>query len=173
MNKHLAGLLAALAGVIIGRHAQAYTTYECLDEPLKWTSPSQTMRYSSVSFGPGALRTALDTAIDHVNQNPSRFRFSKSYNDNSIAMGNGQNETWFTDDPDILAGAPAITYTWWDCIDLWLFGTDVELTEADVIFDINEAYTTSMSKGDLWNYGGDGRPFQTTCLLYTSDAADE
>jgi CARDB/Matrixin len=163
MNKQyikVAGLL--LAGVATQAHA--YTTWECLGEKLDWTSASQTMRYSSVSFPSGSWRTALDTAIDRVNQNPSTFRFNKSYGDTSIGIDNGQNEAWFSSDPGVLSGAPAITYTQWDCIDYWIFGKDVELTEADVIFDVHEAYTTSMTRGNLWEYGGPYRPFQTTAI---------
>lgn len=164
MNTNHAGILVTLAMAVIGQQARAYTTYECLDEPLKWASASETMHYATVGMSAAPWRGALDAAIDHLNQNPSPFRFAKSYSDNSVAMGNGQNEAWFSDDPDVLSGAPAITYTWWNCIDLWIYGTIVELTEADVIFDINEPYTTSMSKGNLWEYGGDWRPFQTTAI---------
>jgi hypothetical protein len=156
--------LAALALTGIAAQAHAYTTWTCLDEKLNWTSTSQTMRYSSVSFPSGSWRSALDFSIDHVNQNPSPFRFSKSYGDTSIGIDNGQNEAWFSSDPGVLAGAPAITYWQYDCIDYWLFGKDVELTEADVIFDVAEPYTTSMGKSGLWEYGGSFRPFETTAI---------
>jgi|RhiMetdeSRZDD1v2_1073273.scaffolds.fasta_scaffold166524_4 hypothetical protein len=163
MNKHTLKL-AALALTCIAAQAHAYTTWTCLDEKLNWTATSQTMRYSSVSFPSGSWRSALDFSIDHVNQNPSPFRFTKSYDDTSIGIDNGQNEAWFSSDPAVLAGAPAITYWQYDCIDYWLFGKDVELTEADVIFDVNEDYTTSMSKTSLWSYGGAYRPIETTAI---------
>jgi hypothetical protein len=51
-----------------------------------------------------------------------------------------------------------------DCIDYWIFGKDVEITEADVIFDNQVSYTTSMSKTALWSHGGSFRPFQTTAI---------
>jgi hypothetical protein len=43
-------------------------------------------------FPSGSWRSALDFSIDHVNQNPSPFRFTKSYDDTSIGIDNGQNE---------------------------------------------------------------------------------
>jgi hypothetical protein len=156
--------LAAFALAGIACQAQAYTTWECLDEDEKWSTTSVTMRYSSVSFPSGSWRTALDTAIDRVNQNPSPFRFGKSYGDTSIGIDNGQNEAWFSSDQGVLNGAPAITYIQWDCIDYWIFGKDVEIVEADVIFDVGEDYTTSMTRSSLWPYGGSFRPFQTTAI---------
>jgi hypothetical protein len=163
MNKHTLKL-TALALMGVAAQAHAYTTYTCLGEKLNWTATTQTMSYSGVSFPSGSWRTSLDTAIDRVNQSPAAFRFNKAYNDSSVGLDNGQNEAWFSSDPAVLAGAPAITYWQYDCIDYWLFGKDVEFTEADVIFDVNEAYTTSMTATSLWSYGGAYRPFQTTAI---------
>ena len=163
MNTHYIKL-SALVLASIAAQAHAYTTWECLDEKERWTSTSQTMRFSSVSFPSGSWRTSLNTAIDRVNQNPSPFRFSKSYDDTSIGIDNGQNEAWFSSDPGVLSGAPAITYIQWDCIDYWIFGKDVEITEADVIFDVNEDYTTSTTRTNLWPSGGPYRPFETTAI---------
>ena len=144
--------------------ANAYNTWTCLGEKLKWSSNSVTMRYSSVSFPSGSWRSSLDTAIDHLNENPSPFNYSKSYGDTSVAIDNGQSEAWFTSSQSILNGAPAVAYTQYDCIDYWIFGKDVELTEADVIFDNGVSYTTSMSKSNLSAYAGTLRPFQTTAI---------
>jgi hypothetical protein len=157
-------LLAALLLGGIACQAHGYTTWECLDVTLDWSTNSVTLRYASASFPAGVWRTALDTAIDRVNQNPSPFRFSKSYNDGAQALDNGENEAWFSDAPDLLNGSPAITYTQYDCIDYWIFGKDVEITETDVIFDSDENFTTSMTRGDLIEYGGALRPFQTTAI---------
>ena len=115
--------------------ANAYNTWTCLGEKVKWSSNSVTMRYSNTSFAPGSWRSSLDAAINHLNENPTPFNYSKSYGDTSVALDNGQSEAWFSNSQSVLNGAPAIAYTQIDCIDYWIFGKDVEITEADVIFD--------------------------------------
>ena len=142
----------------------AYSYRVCLEEKLKWDSNSVQMRASGVSFPAGGWRTALADAVSAINNNPSNFRFNLTYDEPSVGMGNGENETWFSSDSSILDGAPAITYTWSECIDYWIFGKTVKLTEADVIFDVNESYTTSTAKTNLLNYGGSGRPLRTTAI---------
>ena len=144
--------------------ANAYNTWTCLGEKVKWSSNSVTMRYSNTSFAPGSWRSSLDAAINHLNENPTPFNYSKSYGDTSVALDNGQSEAWFSNSQSVLNGAPAIAYTQIDCIDYWIFGKDVEITEADVIFDAGESYTTSMSSSSLLGYGGSRRPFQTTAI---------
>ncbi len=162
-SKIFAGLLLAGA-CTMATQANAYTTWTCLGEKEKWSNPTQTMRGAINSFPAGAWRNSLSAAIDRVNQNPSKFRYTKSWNDTSVGVDNGQNEAWFTSNQTLLAGAPARAFIQWDCIDYWIFGKDVEITEADVIFDNQVAYTTSTSKTSLWPYGGSFRPFQTTAI---------
>lgn len=145
-------------------NASAYTTWECLGQKEKWTAETTTLRLSGVSFAPGAWRDAMTTAITRWNQNPSEFRFGISYNDASVGVDNGQSEAWFSNDAGLLDGSPAVAFIQMDCIDYWIFGTDVEITEADIVFDASESYTASTSKTNLWGYGGAYRPFQTTAL---------
>lgn len=155
----------ALAAICVLTHqASAYSTWSCLGEKMKWSSNSVTMRLASNSFSNSSWRSSMTTAISRVNQNPSRFRFSSSYPDSSVAVDNGQSEAWFTSNQSLLGGAPARAFVQMDCIDYWIFGTDVEITEADVIFDNQRPYTTTMSKTSLWPYGGGSRPFQTTAI---------
>lgn len=145
--------------------AFSYSHWVCLDRDLKWSSDGTRLRASGVSFPVGSWRTALATAVSRWNQTPSEFRFNLTYNDSSVGRGNGQNEIWFSNDPDALDGAPAITWWWYDCIDYWIFGKDVEIKEADIIFDVNEAYTPYVTnKSSLWEYGGAYRPFITTAI---------
>lgn len=164
MNMPSIGIAGMIAGLCLSGNALAYTTWECLGEKLKWDTNSVTMRSSAVSFPAGAWRDSLVTAINRVNQNPSQFRFGATHGDTSVGFNNGQNEVWFTNDDGILSGAPARTVWRYDCIDYWIFGKDVEITEADIFFDNRVAYTTSMTKTSLLNYGGSGRPFQTTAI---------
>jgi len=163
MRSFAAMLVAAalLAGAV--GPASAYTTYTCLGDKLKWNGNTARLRPSATSFPAGSAYTAaLDEAISTWNNNPSNFYFTTSYNEPSVGMGNGESEVWFSNDASILSGAPAITYTWWNCY--WLFGNHVNYTEADVIFDVNVAWSPSNTKGQLWPYGGRARPFQTTAM---------
>jgi hypothetical protein len=119
------------------------------------------MRASKVSFPAGnAYRTALGTMVANFNKNPSDFRFTQTYDDTSVAKGNGQNEVWFSGSTDC---SPAVTFYWLD-------GSG-NLVEADVCFYNKEAYTTSMNKTTSWAYGGTKRTFQTTAMHEYGHAA--
>ncbi len=141
-------------------------TWECLGKKLKWDSNSVRIRASGVSFPSGSsYRTALGTVISRLNRNPSNFDFYVTYDESKVKRGNGENETWFSSDPGALKGAPAITWWWYDCVDYWIFGgKDVELTEADVIFNVGVTWTSGIDKRAMWNYGGGARPFRTTAM---------
>ncbi len=148
-------------------HSQsaAYQYWVCLDRDLKWDSPNVGIGASHVSFASSSWMNSLSTSVSRWNQTPSNFNYVLSTDTNGVGRGNGQNEVWFSNDPDALQGAPAIAYSWWQCIDYWIFGKTVKMTEIDVIFDVNEAYTPFMTnKSALWEYGGGSRPFQTTAL---------
>ncbi|RJP26520.1 MAG: hypothetical protein C4527_15280 [Candidatus Omnitrophota bacterium] len=145
--------------------SHAFTYWECLNQKLKWDSNTVRMRASSVSFPIGQTQTnALASVIANLNLNPSKFDFNLTYNDDHLRRGNGENETWFSSDPSALNGAPAITWYWYDCVDYWIFGTDVEMNEADVVFDVNRTWTFGTNKYAMWNYGGGARPFRTTAI---------
>lgn len=154
--------LASLCG--LAQQASAYNTWSCLGEKMKWDSNSVQMRLASLSFSNPSWRGSMNTAISRVNQNPSRFRFISQYPDTGVSVDNGQSEAWFTSDQGLLGGAPARAFLQMDCVDYWIFGKDVEITEADVIFDNGESYTTSMTASSLWSHGGSFRPFQTTAI---------
>jgi hypothetical protein len=164
MKKQLIKTLALASICVITHQASAYSTWSCLGEKMKWSSNSVTMRLASNSFSNSSWRSSMTTAISRLNQNPSRFRFSSYYPDTGVSVDNGQSEAWFTSNQSLLGGAPARAFVQMDCVDYWIFGTDVEITEADVIFDNQESYTTSMSKSSLWSHGGSFRPFQTTAI---------
>lgn len=163
--KHQIIKLLALASVCgLAHQASAYNTWSCLGEKMKWDTNSVQMRLASNSFSNTSWRSSMTTAISRVNQNPSKFRFTSYYPDTGVSVDNGQSEAWFTSDQGLLGGAPARAFVQMDCVDYWIFGKDVEITEADVIFDNGESYTTSMNKSSLWSHGGPSRPFQTTAI---------
>ena len=134
--------------------SEAHEKIECLGIDQNWDSNTVRMRASGVSFAPGAWRDALTEAVQQWNRNPSKFRFNLTYNEPGVGTGNFQNEVWFSDDPDTF---PAVAYYWYTCI----FGT---MVEADVVFNVNEDYTTTHNKTSLWQYGGPARPFQNTAI---------
>lgn len=135
----------------------------CDGNKIKWDSNSVTMRASKVSFPLGSsMGNALQSSIDRVNDNPSKFNFSLVFGDTSLGLDNGQNETWFTSDPDVHGGAPARALTWSHCY--WAFGWRYGIDEVDVVFNSAESFTSSMTKANLWSFGGTARPFQTTAV---------
>ncbi len=164
MNKQFLKTLALTSICIMTHQASAYSTWSCLGEKMKWDTNTVQMRLASNSFSNSAWRNSMTTAISRVNQNPSRFRYTSTYPDTGVSVNNGQSEAWFTSNQSLLGGAPARAFVQMDCIDYWIFGNDVEITEADVIFDNGVSYTTSMSKTNLWSHGGAFRPFQTTAI---------
>jgi hypothetical protein len=155
--------LFSIVILFFAQFSWAYQYRVCLDRDLKWDRNNVGVGASNVSFADSNWRNSLATAVDRWNQAPSNFSYSFGTDSNGVRRGNGENEVWFSDDPGALQGAPAIAYTWWECIDYWIFGKTVKITESDVIFDVNESYTPFMNnKNTLWEYGGAYRPFQNT-----------
>jgi hypothetical protein len=173
VKKYLAGLLglAVLTGIMNqAPKASAYGYRNCdavvTSDTIRWKSIPPRFRASGVSFPAGVWRNALSEAVSQWNTNPSNFYFSLTYDEPSVGRNNGENEIWFSNDDSILAGAPAIAYTWWSCNPF-----SIKINEADVIFDNRVAYTPYTSKSSLWGYGGSYRPFQTTASHELGHAA--
>ena len=125
--------------------------------PVRWDGPIIPMSAGYNSFLSGsAYRSALDLFImDFNSNNPSNCQVLLSFDDTSISIGNGQNEVCFVTNQDVLGGAPAVTKWWRD---------GSRLTEADIFFDANVAWTPFEDKNGIISYGGPYRPFQTTFL---------
>lgn len=152
MKRQLA--LCALA-FLLASSAGAYNTIG------RWRTNQITMRASSSGFPAGnAFRTSLGTVVSRFNQNPSNQSFALIYDDTSVALGNRQNEIWFSTSSQY---NPAVTYYWKD--------SSGYLVEADVIFYSAVAWTTSMVKTNLVTYGGSRRPFETTAMHELGHAA--
>ncbi len=162
MNKTLS-LVAGIALTTFGLQVHAAGWTECNGNKITWDSNSVKLKAGVKSFvAGGAYAQALQTSIDRVNANPSKFRFSLSLGDSSLGVDNGENEVWFTTDSELLNGAPARTLKWMHCYDF--FGLHYGIDETDIVFDANEKYTTSTNKADLWTFGGNWRPFHTTAI---------
>lgn len=160
MKRYLTSLISGLAlfAAITGYTSKTFAyNYRTTNGVLrKWSSIPPQIRASGVSFPSGVWRNALAESVSRWNTSPSKFYFNLTYNDSSVGLNNGQNEVWFSDDNNVLSGAPAICYTWQN--------SSGRIIEADVIFDNRIAYTPSTSKNLLSGYGGGSRPFQTTSV---------
>jgi hypothetical protein len=145
-------------------------------DKIQWLSHPR-IRASAVGFPEDGQRAnALQAVIDRWNDSPADFRFNLRFNDRNVGLGNGQNEAWFSENEDILDGAPAVTFSWDDCGAL--FAGNNEITEVDVVFacDSDWASCDDLPVGDkedwyfgttktvIWNYGGNERPFRTTAM---------
>ena len=146
-------LLGALLLSALVQDATASTWQMCGGTKVKWPSESVNLRASSVGFPVGSSwANALQSVVTRWTNTASDMDYSLTLNEPGVALGNGQNEVWWTDS----LGAPAICYTWWN--------GSCQLVEADVVFLNTVSYTTSTTKGNLSPYGGPSRPFQTTAM---------
>jgi hypothetical protein len=153
-----------MAILFSGQPASAYNHSHCLGENLRWSGNSKTLRASPVSFPSGPYRNALQEAVDRLNLNPSKFSYGLTTDSGGVALDNGSSEVWGSTNASVLAGAPAIAYTYWTCY--WFFGDVVHLDEVDIAFDYGSPWrwTTTTNKASLLRYGGTLRPLQTTAL---------
>lgn len=170
--KQSASLALTLVLGLLGASANAASWKACGDKAniIKWDTNSVTLRASKTSFpAANAFTSSLQTAVDRINSNPSKFRFSLALGDTSVGINNGENEVWFTSDQELLDGKPARTISWSYCF--WAAGWHYDFLEADVFFDVAEPYTTSMNKMEHWDFGGAKRPFQNTAIHELAHAA--
>ena len=99
MNKFPVLSGAALLLLIGAQSANAANFLNtCNGRPMGLPNASVAWSVSSAGFpAGGSWDTALRAAIARVNDNPSRLRMSIANNsDTSVAIGNGQNEIWFS-----------------------------------------------------------------------------
>jgi hypothetical protein len=133
----------------------------CNGNPVGWYYGRTYLNAASASFpSGGSWYNALLTAVRRLNDNPSPFYFTLYTGDTSVAIGNGENEVWFSSSS---AHTPAVAYNWATCYwsgTAWQYWID----ETDIVFYNGIAYTADMTASGLWPYGGPRRPFQTTAV---------
>lgn len=163
MNKFPVLSGAALLLLIGAQSANAANFLNtCNGRPMGLPNASVAWSVSSAGFPAGGTwDTALRAAIARVNDNPSRLRMSIANNsDTSVAIGNGQNEIWFSG--NAAEASPAVAYNYYDCNTSTGVGF---ISESDVLFYNGEPYTADMTvNARLYGYGGGQRPFQTTAV---------
>ena len=155
---------ASLALLAAAGPAMAYSITTCNGVPIRWSANSATLLASSVSFPAGYWRNGLQRSVDLINANPTPFYFSLGTDTNGLGLGNGESEVWGSTDPNVLQGAPAITYPYNTCY--WFFGTVAHRDEADVIFDYNAPWqwTADELKSSIIRYTGTLRQLQGTAV---------
>ncbi len=152
MNKFVMSLCALGLCIFVMQSANAYTTFACGAGDAKWSSKTRTLYAYNGSFPVGsAYRSALQEAVSRLNDNAAGFTFNISYTNTPPALGNGRSEVWISN-----ISPPGVTNFWWNGA--------CNLTEADIRMDSSVTWTTSTLKTTNTNYGGTGRPFQTTLL---------
>lgn len=161
--------------------ASASSVWECHGDPVRWDSTTVTMRPNPISFPAGSWRISVDSAIDRVNENPSRFQFANVTDGDDSRFRNNQNEIWGTGDVGVLGGAPAATFHRRLCAPIiipfppFLVGWANSVDEEDIVFDYNggtdwEPGSSSLVT-DLIRYGGDERQLMATAIHELGHAA--
>ena len=154
--------LVMVFALACGTEAFAFGYSTCLGENIKWKSNSKTLRASPIGFPKGYWRDGLRDAIETTNRNPSRFRYSWKMDSGDLRLNNGQSEVWWSNETNLLNGAPAIAYFYWTCY--WFFGDHVYMNEVDVAFDVSRLWSADTSKALLIGYSGKRRLFQGTAI---------
>jgi hypothetical protein len=142
----------AIASLLTAGYANAYTTYGCGSGNAKWSGTSKTIYANRASFPVGSgLESALYDAIARLNENASNFTYNLVIDSYPPSLNNGYSEIWIEN-----ISPPGVTSLSWN--------GSCNLTEIDIRMDSSVTWTTSTSKATQTNYGGTGRPFQTTLL---------
>lgn len=155
---------ALLLTVGVCSNALAAGWYECDGDKIQWDH-DPTMRLADNVTGSAAV--AVLVAMNRYNENPTTRDFDSRLGDHGVGRDNGQNEIWFSDNDDILDGAPAIAFPQDDCGD-WFVDGDSEIEEMDIVIDedVDWTYNTLFKRG----VSADGTEWAMTA--YDDDATD-
>ncbi|MFK7886078.1 MAG: hypothetical protein AB8G16_04360 [Gammaproteobacteria bacterium] len=165
MKNSMLKILGIALFAMLAQQALAYTTSRCLNRTIKWRTTTKPMQLSRVSFpAGGSWRPAMVSGINIFNRNPSKFRFTASFNDANVALNNGENESWFTTAPSIFNGSGAVAMMRWRCTNPWWTGRRVYLLEADILFNSATGLSRSNSVADLRSHGGTQSSFHTAAV---------
>ncbi|TQV89435.1 PKD domain-containing protein [Aliikangiella coralliicola] len=148
----IAALLTLSSGPVM---AHKYWTDCNNNTPRKWPGSGFTFNANPTGFdGQYAFwRTSFATALSRFNATPVNFNVSvRLDNDTSVGVGNGESEIWWDD-----TGNSATGYN--------ITNPCGVTVEGDIVFHNTVSYDDSMDqKTNFWNYGGNGRTFETTAL---------
>lgn len=152
--KKISAIISFVVVTVVSVEASAYTRLKCNGNETKRASGATTVR-AEVAFGTsGTWFNALNDSVNLTNQNPSNFQLTLQTGDNSIGQNNGQNEIWWQ---GANLGAPAVTYTQYDC-------ANARILESDVVFNNTTAWTTTDALNSMMSFGGSKRSFKTVAI---------
>ncbi len=152
MKKQLS-LAAVLFSMTASMAANAFTTLKCDGNTIKWANNTITYYAYKGSFpDDSGEKSALNEAFSRLNANASNFKFTVIYDWVVPVQGNGRSEIKMAN-----ISYPGVTYPWYynDCSSVF---------EMDIVMDTSVNWTTSIVKTTQFEYGGSGRPMQTTIL---------
>ena len=159
--KHVARTaILAVPLLTAGVEANAFAYNTCNGSPAAWPDDTVEFQASNGLIG----ETALVTALQRWNQNPSNFNFAPSFDQSTppeFETNNGASEVWFTSGNSPLlqkaegGSFPAVAKLYW---------SNCEYIEADVVFNVGVSWTSSNAKAQHQSYGSSFRPLQTTAM---------
>ena len=99
--------------------------------------------------------SALRAVVNRWNRNPSNLRYTITFGDAAVALGNRESEVfWVSGLPEYVLAASFV----------WFNSTSCELVEADIAVEARWPYTASNLKADLVSYGGSQLPLQAVAM---------
>lgn len=138
-------------------HASAATFFTCNGKQIKRNNMSVLYRFDQTGFPVGSpWRTTASNSVAKTNQNPSVIRGTVQWNENGVALNNGENEIWWSN----AITAPADAPQHWDCGNGILVSSDIRISNS-----ASHNWTQNgASKAGALSYGGIYRPLENTLL---------
>ncbi len=152
MTTRATALAASIVLAFSCSPATAYVYWECDGKKLAFKSDPITVRAGAVTFPEGdPFRAALASVVDSINSNPSNARLRLALDDHSDDLDNGKNQ---------IVGLAGKTVGDELAVTLWSYDCgDGEITEADILFNADNPWTSTTLKAYLQPYGGEAIPF--------------
>ena len=97
----------------------AYRIRTCGDDKLiqRWPTNYETISLDAISFPSGTARTALLSAINHLNDGPSNFFLTATVNGENPSVNNEINEVFFSDTSEPTAYVTLLLEPKADCME--------------------------------------------------------
>lgn len=147
LRRSLALALLGLSASTLHPSAHASEWDKCwTGAKLRWPGTTVTMRAYTNGFPSGGYWTnGLITARSAWDKSPASFRYTIQTGDTNVGLANGQSEIWWSSqlDDDVLG----VCYSYSNVF-------TCKYSEADVVFNNQQSFTTSSSKTNQWAYGG-------------------
>jgi hypothetical protein len=159
--------IGVLAGSLVSEISFADFYYKTCDgKKMDWPGKAIRFRAGKKSFPSGSSRRdALNSARNRWNEAPGRFTFkSPTWGDTDVGRGNGQNEAWFSTNPDVIGDYSGRCSRRFYCYKK--FGNiTADYVEADIIFNSDRKWSTATNyQFTKKAYGGQWRSFGNVAI---------